>query len=154
MERLDRFAPPGMDTSRQRWAVVSVIVISLFFSISFLVEYAEKLRELRANMEDPVYAGMTMTPFRDLIVFPMLMFRMAPVVPLLNIPGNYLYFYQETKSIYVMKRLRSSLELHLRCLVLPIAGMFLVIGAGCIVYLFYYLIYYFCTPEIFLPAIL
>lgn len=152
MERLDRYAPPGMGTTRIRWWTLGTIAFSAMFSLVFLIEYFSELHELRREMENPVYHGMTMTPFADLIVFPMILFRMAPVIPLLHILTQYAYFFQETKSIYLMKRLRSSKEMVIRCLVLPVAGMLLVMAAGCAVYWLYYWIYYTCTPEILLPA--
>lgn len=154
MERLDRFAPPGMDTVSIRWWTIGVIAFSAVFSMSFLMEYANELHELRRNMEQAVYHGMTMVPFRDLIVFPMLMFRIAPMVPLLHIPSNYMYFQQESKSLYLMKRLKNPWEMHLRCWALPVAAMLLVVAAGCAVYLLYQLYYYVCTPEILLPETL
>lgn len=152
MEKLDRFAPPGMDTTRMHLGTCFAIIFSAAFSLIFLRNYFSELRELLRRMENPVYPGMTMTPFSDLIVFPMVVFRMAPIVPLLDIPARYAYFFQETKSIYLMKRLRSPKELLIRCLVLPMAGALLIIVLGCAVYLLYYLIYMTCTPEILLPA--
>ena len=152
MERLDRFAPPGMGTSGLRRWTLGAILISAFFSMSFLVAYVSELADLTKAMEQPVFPGLTMKPFKDLILVPMLLFRVAPLVPLLHIPGNYLYFIEESKSIYLMKRINNPLEMHLRCLALPVAGAVLVIGAGLALYFVYLLVYNLCTPEILLPA--
>lgn len=154
MERLDRYAPPGMDLSGIRRWTVGAIVVSALFSMIFLSEYATELSELRQIMEHPVYAGRTMTPFGDLIVLPMILFRIAPFIPLVHIPSMYGYYFQESKSIYVMKRLKNPFELHLRCLTLPILAALLVVLSGAAVYLLYRLFYYICTPEILLPAAL
>lgn len=151
MERLDRFSPPGMGAAGIRRWTIGAIVVSAFFSLIFLNNYLTELGELRRNMQYPVYAGVTMPYFRDLIVTPMAVFRLAPMVPLLFTPINYLYFYQESHSIYLMKRLKSNREIHIRCLVLPVIGAVLVIAAGCVVYGLYWLIYRYCTPEILLP---
>lgn len=152
MERLKRFVPPGMGISSIRRWTVGAIVIAAMFSMCFLTEYVTQLAELKKAMEQPVFSGLTMKPFADLIVYPMILFRLAPFVPILHIPSMYAYYFQETKSIYVMKRLKSPLELHLRCFALPVAGTALVIVAGYAAYFFYQLIYYTCTPEILLPA--
>lgn len=152
MEKLKRFAPPGMGISGVRVWTIGTIVVSTLFSMIFLMEYFEELNELKRNMEYPVFAGITMTPFADLIYSPMAVFRLSPMVPLLYTTAHYQYFYQDTKSIYIMKRLKSPWEMHIRCLVLPVLGAVLVVAAGCAVYWVYNLIYYACTPEILLPA--
>ena len=152
MERLKRFAPPGMDLFRLRLLNAVALAVSIVFSMGFLISYSQELSELKRNMEYPVYAGLSITPFRDLIEVPMIVFRIAFFLPLLNLPDLYGYFVQDAKSIYVMKRLRNAGELHLRCLTLPLLSMLLMAAAGVTVYLLYYLIYMTCTPEILLPA--
>lgn len=152
MERLKRFAPPGMGINGIRAWTIGAIAVSMFFSLFFLLEYFSELSELRRMMEYPVYRGTTVAPFSDLIYAPMAVFRLAPVVPLLYSATYYEYFYRETKSIYIMKRLRSPLEFHIRCLILPVLGALLVVAAGLAVYGLYYLIYMTCTPESLLPA--
>lgn len=152
MERLKRFTPPGMDLKGIRFWTIGAIVFSTFFSMMFLMEYNSELYELKRKMEYPVYAGLTMTPFVELVYSPMAVFRLAPIVPLLFSIINCSYFYEETKSIFVMKRLRSPWALPVRCVALPLLGAIVVIAAGCAVYGIYYLIYYTCTPEILLPA--
>lgn len=152
MGKLERYAPPGMGIKGIRFWTIGAITVSFLFSMMFLLEYFSVLNELRRNMEYPVYAGVTMTPFSDLIYTPMAVFRLAPMVPLLYTVSHYLYFYQETKSIYIMKRLKSPWQMHIRCVALPILGAILVAAAGCAVYGIYWMIYRFCTPEILLPA--
>ena len=152
MERLERFLPPGMNTFRIKIVTVLAIVFSFLFSLGFLGSYNQELAVLKRQMEYPVYAGLTMTPFRDLITFPMIAFHIAVLTPLLHIPGMYGYFYQESKSVYIMKRLKSRMELHLRCLVLPLLCMLLIAFIGAMMYWLYYLVYFTCTPEILLPA--
>lgn len=154
MGRLDRFTPPGMGSRGLRSWILRVLIFSTVFSMGFLLSYFRELNELKRQLESPVYAAEVMTRFQDLIVFPMMTFRLAPAVPLLYIPRCYLYYYQEAKSIFLMKRLRSPWEIHLRCMVLPIAGAMLLVFAGAAVYGFYYLIYQYCTPESLLPVIL
>lgn len=152
MERLDRFVPPGMTALRIKVATVTAIVLSLLFSLGFLASYHQELAELKRQMEYPVFHGLTITPFRDLIIFPMIAFHISVLLPLTHVPGLYGYFYQDSKSIYLMKRLNNPMELHLRCLVLPLGAMVLTAAIGMIVYWLYYLIYMTCTPEILLPA--
>ena len=152
MARLNRFSPPGMDLGSLRRWTIGTILIAAFFSLSFFYGYVDQLTILQDQMKYPVYAGLTMQPFGDLVLVPMLLFRLAPLVPLLFIPTHYLYYFQESKSVYLMQRVRNPLEIHLRSITLPILGAAVVIGAGCAVYLFYQLIYYTCTPEVLLPA--
>ena len=154
MGKLDRFAPPGMTTRGIRFWTVGTIIVSTLFSTMFLTAYFEELNELKQMMEYPVYSGASMTDFESLVVSPMALFRIAPMVPLIFILMNYEYFYQGSKSVYIMKRLRNPFEMHIRCLVLPVLGALMVAAAGCAVYGFYWIVYRYCTPEILLPTYL
>jgi len=60
---------------------------------------------------------------------------------------NYLYFFEGSKSIYTMARLKSPWELHIRCWALPLlgAGALLLCRAGMTVLLF--LIFLLATPK-------
>lgn len=81
-------------------------------------------------------------------------FLLLPVCFLIAVVAvilNYRSFYRPTKSIYVMKRMSSSREMHRRCLAIPLIGMLLAIllciGLG----VFYYWVYKNYTLPVRLP---
>lgn len=152
MAKLDRLSPPGMDIRVIRGWTVGALIVGLLFSLMFLVSYFTELDERMQMMEYPVFEGLSMPYFEDLVYFPMMIFRAAPTVPLIFGIVNYRYFYEESKSIYIMRRLRSPMELHIRSWALPVLGALVVVAVGCAVYGGYWLIYRYVTPEILLPA--
>ena len=65
---------------------------------------------------------------------------------------NYRYFWQGSKSIYVMRRLKSRWEMHKRCWTLPLIGAAVMLLTAVVVYWLYCGIYFWCAPEGFIPA--
>ena len=57
-------------------------------------------------------------------------------------------YFQDSKSIYTMRRLPSVWELHRRCLTLPVCGMVIGLGTAFVLILLYYNVYIGLTPEI------
>lgn len=60
---------------------------------------------------------------------------------------NFLYHYQESKSIYTMKRLKTKSELYKRCLAFPLLFIFLSILTVTVLNFLYLLLYIFTVPE-------
>ena len=66
---------------------------------------------------------------------------------------HYAYHRQGSKSIYLMRRLPSKLELHRRCLTLPIAGILIALLTAFLLLLIYYAVYMNVTPaECLMPG--
>ena len=74
------------------------------------------------------------------VIFGILAFIFASAI-------HYAYYRADSKSIYLMRRLPNSFELHRRCLLLPAlyAVDFLLMGA--VLLFIYYAIYMISTPE-------
>ena len=64
---------------------------------------------------------------------------------------HYLYYYQDSKSIYLMRRLPDRWEMHRRNVVLPLAAIVIGFLTEMVVLLLYYGIYVICTPTQCMP---
>ena len=64
---------------------------------------------------------------------------------------NYLRVHQESKSIYVMKRISRRAELHERCLTIPVSFLAVGIVLAVVLYRLYLYVYFHYTPEGRLP---
>ena len=61
--------------------------------------------------------------------------------------GHYVYHYQISKSIYVMKRLPDKWEFYRRCFALPLLGLILSLLAAGVFYGISEFVYYYVTPP-------
>ena len=60
---------------------------------------------------------------------------------------NYLYFFEGSKSIYTMARLRSPWQLHIRCWTLPLCSAAIMLAGRVILTVVYFLIFILATPK-------
>lgn len=150
---LEKYAPLGMNIhSELLWYIVIVILVILE-SILFLVRYTIARGELYqsyagemvliegAIIED--FAGLTTDLFAEMVII--------CGVSILHIITNYMYHYQGSKMVYLMKRLPDKWELHRRCLTLPIAEVVILVVLSLVLRMIYFAIYILCTPSQCLP---
>lgn len=64
---------------------------------------------------------------------------------------NYYYHYNDSKSIYLMRRLPNAGELHRRCLTFPLLVILISLGIVFFLLCVYYKVYMTCTPAEYLP---
>ena len=82
-------------------------------------------------------------------------FRLAVVygiLTLVNIAGNYMTFYRESKSIYLMRRIPDRWELPRRCAAVPLIGLAAGLILTAILICLCNLIYFKATPPQCIPA--
>lgn len=143
--RWDRLVPPGMNGRREAGQLAAGLAAGLVwnaaaFLVPFLQEY-ERLTWVRAAFE----------PFdrhlrRALIPFALLAGWMVALALV-----HLLSHYQESRSIYLMRRLPDRWELHRRCLFLPLAGL---LAAGILSLALaaaYFFLYRWAIPEALIP---
>lgn len=128
-KRLDpgRYVPAGMGMKEQK-------VILGFFTgaaipwpiMSFGSRLSDALRDL-----DRGYADM-MPYFYEILGNALLVIPIAFAAMFAMAAMHYVYHWQGSRSIYLMRRLPSRWELHRRCLTLPALGVafFLILGAA------------------------
>ncbi len=150
---LDKYAPVGVNLAREVMGYIMAVTFSVFYSFLFLGRYLEARSDLYewANGERVLQNGAIMPRFEELAdgcfnVFVIALIGMAAVIIY-----HYLYHYQGTKSIYLMRRLENKWELHRRCITLPIAAMLITAVIAVVLYFVYQGIYLVFTPQQCLP---
>lgn len=148
-----RMAPPGMELSGMRRTMITGLTLSVIGSFGFLFRYMDAYADLfdRINGVKVLHSGAMMPAFAELLGGFLNGFLIMAVVMLGFIFYHYNYHHQESKSIYLMRRLPSRWERHRRCLVLPIMAALFCVLCMVVILGLYYLIYRFCTPTACLP---
>ena len=144
-----RYAPLGMNLTAFKNLLIWGGIASVFWSFSFITNLTDNLSKLYRTVHDKkvLRDGAIMPDFAELMEFVLIGFLVITVIMLVFIAYNYAYHRQGSKSIYLMRRLPNSWELHKRCITLPIAAVFICIIAAFIMLCIYYWIYMAVTPE-------
>lgn len=154
MRKISDLTTPGADAKKEieaaMWfAFITIILWSMIFVLRYfaerqnLYEVVHQVRSLRK--------GAVMKPIGQLMRRVFAGFWIYAVFNLAAMVGHYTSFYTESRSIYVMKRLKDKWELHRRCLMLPMLQLCFGFLLVLILMLAYFLLYRFCTPAECLP---
>ena len=123
----DRFFPPGFEyipELRRALAAYSAAFIAAAIGYLWRFDTAFDALYIFEDRVKKLIPDAVMDDFCDLALPGMNLFPAVSLVMVFFAATHYFYHYQETKSIYTMKRLpKKPLELHKRCLTAPLAGM-------------------------------
>lgn len=148
MRKPERFAPPGMELGPWRNYTATVLVICILFAF---YHFGFEMLHARAKLFDPVtgelkspvgfwrFDGILGNSTKGFSIFAA---TMAAFVVL-----NYLYFFEGSKSIYTMARVKSFWELHIRCWTLPACSAAVLLICRVVLALLFYLIFVLATPR-------
>lgn len=119
--RWDRLVPPGMNGRREAGQLAAGLAVGLVwnaaaFLVPFLQEY-ERLMWVQAAFE----------PFDRLLRSALIPFALLAGWMVALALVHLLSHYQESRSIYLMRRLPDRWELWRRCLTLPLTGLAVVL---------------------------
>ena len=143
----ERYLPPGMSFRIQGMTLLAGLAVSFGYSLRFMFTYFEQYQYAFSIDRYPYPEGNPAIDEFLTILGPALDgFYILAVVMLLFALWNWFYFYQESRSIYLMKRIRRR-ELYIRVLTLPVLTSVAVLGMAGIIFLMYRGIYYGLTPE-------
>lgn len=157
MKKLDlnRWVPPGMELRFWKQFFCSGLFFSAFYSLNFLMEFRNEWERLWRDMPwGELWRNARMTPFFRLLDKSLLGYLIVAVGMLAMAGYSYSYFYQGSRSIYLMRRLPDRWELPRRCLALPGIGILLCVILALLNGWLYYGIYVFFTPPECLPGVL
>lgn len=163
MEKVYRFflgkirswSPPGYAYKEAFYAELFGIAINILYSLVFFVRYMDAYDRLFSRVpegrERVLNAGAEMPAFGELTesIFPCFVitaFIFSAVLMILQ----YVYYRKDTKSIYVMKRIKDRGYLTESCVRMPLTYMLLYLITGGLLHLIYYIFYLLVTPKIFL----
>lgn len=115
-------SPPGMDRKPETW----MLTLGWLFAILFHFSYYESLNSAIRSLYHFEYdgtkyliPGAIMPDFRSVLGFAYIGFAVLSLCAPVFIFLRYRYFETESKSVYLMKRLSTPAERHIRCLLVP-----------------------------------
>lgn len=149
----ENFFPPGYEYRREQNSAILLLGIgaglslqffrNLYYAAGTLYEYVDYQRVLREGAI-AVSFGNLVTGHWGLYV-PFVLFLVAMTV------YHYFYYYRETKSIYLMRRLPRRSVILASCVKGPLLGLVAGAAALAVLYLLYYGIYLLAIPRECLP---
>ncbi len=149
-KKIQDLVPLGISITFELKNMAIALVQAILFSSRFLFGYWSDRGDLYYITIDGnlvLREGAVMTSFEQLIRGCFSGFWVCgPLLIILTI-WHYMYHYQGSKSIWLMRRLPKRTELHRRCLALPLLGAIACVLVALILYVIYYQIYMLCTPA-------
>ena len=125
-----RYCPPG---SNQDWlqgtrTFILLILVGIWFGAC--MSLASEIANYKVNLAQGAYDSWEniydITTIREHLYMFSVVTLGSTLLLLSNIIPNYLYFHKDSKSIFLMHRLADPMELHRRCITLPLLSALLV----------------------------
>lgn len=149
--KIKRLLPPGYPVHPEKIFFLLGILCSFLFSLNGWFAYGACYGDLWKYSMDgkrtSVLSGARMPEFSVLFQGVFAGFEIFAVLALVWSILHYRYFYQGSKSIYLMKRLPDGEKLYRDCLALPIIMAAVYLLGAAILVLVYFGIYLLVTPE-------
>ena len=144
-DRLGKWSPPGWDGSGEWYGFWILMIFSILYSFQFWSRYWKAYQALfyfdRQIGEKVLEEGAVMEPFWELsegcFLGCFLGFFLLLFLSFLFAALRYFYYYQESRSIYLVRRLPDRGFLWKSCVVVPVLGILLdlfVMGMLCLTY--------------------
>ena len=146
---LDHYAPAGINLQMERNLFLGGMIAALLWSFSFFNSFSRYKGHLfyYRGSEAILREGAIMEDFAVVLDKALWGFFLLAFCLILLAVYHYAYHYQESKSIYLMRRLPNAFELHRRCLSLPAAGIVIALLSAFVLLLIYYAVYMLATPD-------
>lgn len=145
---LSRYTPPGIDPLFElKFFLCGIICSALYSLFGYLIRLFASLHILYDYDSHELIKGAMMTDFNLLIESLFTGFTITAVCMMALIIYHYAYHTHLSRSIYLMKRLPNSFEMHRRCISLPIATAFLCAVCVFLLIVLYFLFYLIVVPK-------
>lgn len=148
---ISRHLPPGLSFSEERSFFLIGAIAAGVYSLLFFVRFSNALSDLyeteRLTGKRVLIDGAQMQPFETLYGGLSTGFYLLAAAMLFWALRHYLYHWQASKSVYLMRRLPNRLEWHRRCLSVPSAMALFCLAAAVLIPALYYGIYCLITPA-------
>lgn len=158
---LDRLLPPGMTSSRIVGTFAAQAAFGAFLYLFALVEFTEDVQNVLRNISRGYYEEYPLSyyPFLEhnipsihsYLKITMTVFALYALLQLAYAVTNYMYYHRESKSVYVMKRVRDKWEIHRACWTVPLICALMMLLLLAILYGIFCLLYFHFTPEGHIP---
>ena len=146
------YAPPGMETKRERRYYVLLLLVAMLIACFFFQELEWALKALYTE-----YGGyrtyrqdVMMVEFYRLLNGNFLLFGVVILYCVGTMVFRFWYYYQGSKSIYLMRRLPDRSVLIRSCVETPLKRILLSLAVMAGMLLMFYLVYWIATPDQYL----
>lgn len=146
---IENYTPVGIDYEQEvKWICIGLI-LSTLYSFGFLFSLSQEYSALFTNnFPNPVLRkGAIMPDFVELFGHYWIGFLIVSLCMVALLIHHYAYHYQDSKSIYLMRRLPNRWELLKRCAALPLFSVAVSFLMGFLLLFIYFGIYLLVTPE-------
>ena len=153
MKWLEKYAPLGIGVKNQVIGILAGVAVATLHSMWFFVAYQQARQELYMTVgsKQKLIEGAIIQDFSIITQHLFWTFYIVEIVIFLSVISFYMYHYDGSKMMYLMKRLPDKWDVHRRCWTLPIAGTVLTVVWMLILRMIYYAVYILCTPSQCLP---
>ena len=151
LRKLSYYVPVGMDIKEEKKSFIIAMAAAIMISLSvFSHRYMDCYEKLywKNGAERTIIPGVVMPDFVEILGESFIGFKVVIALVIAALVMNYAYHFEESKSIYTMRRLPRVWELHRRCLTLPICVIIISLVTAYVLLLIYYDVYMTMTPEI------
>lgn len=149
--RLVKYAPPGINLRTEFIIYISGLTVAVLWSLTFIIRYVEERFYLFDPRTGEICEGAVMRTFESLGENLYEPFLVVLLFTVLMIAYHFIYHYQGSHMMYLMRRLPNRFEAVWRCITLPIAAFVITLLVRYVVELIYYGIYLIFTPAQCLP---
>lgn len=148
----EKMVPPGVDYKKEvRYFLCALLFTFLSSMVWFFIRFQDFHRNLYNTAdrlgEQIVIEGAMMPDFKLVLGGCLLGFAVLVLCAAAGAGYHYLYYFQGSKSVYLMKRLPKRWELLKRCTVLPAMAVFICLATAFVLLLIYYWYYISNTPP-------
>ncbi len=146
---LTRHLPCGFPAKMEENLLGGMLGTAIGLTIPLLVRIFSAKGDLYTyrGTKKVLLKGAVMVDFIDLVEYAFLGFFLAILLSLALGLYHYAYHYQDSKSIYLMRRLPKTFELHRRCWSVPVAAALAIAAVMILLFLLYFALYLAITPE-------
>lgn len=149
IDKLRALMPPGIDIPKEIRAAAYGLSAAFIYSLGFFINLSNEYSSLYYYLDEKrlLRDGAIMRDFVDFAPSSMLIFIAVAISMIPLAAYHYIYHFQGSKSIYLMKRLPDKWELLRRCLAFPIITASAALILAVLLLLIYLAFYMLITPR-------
>jgi hypothetical protein len=154
--KLDRLCPPGETYTRVWSAFVTILILCFGIWWAGLFSLLGEVNNYKINVAQGFYSQWDTAPsistVSELLYLFLVASRFSVLILLCYAIPNYQYFRKDSKSVYLMKRVKDPMEIHRLCWSVPLMTAGAVLVVSVLLYGIFVLIYLNCVPAGCMPA--
>ena len=152
---IESIIPPGWDLKQELYSALQLglVIISswIFFGVR-LDNSLDHIYRYKSGGVRLLVEGVVVSPFGRLTASCFALFIFYVLIQLISIRSMYKFFTEDSKSIYLMRRLPQRYELAKRCISLPLINIAAGFAFCMLQLLLFWAVYKFAVPAQAMPA--